>query len=105
VRRLGYLKVLLIPTREVIWRVDGCSNPNLCWIVAYRAWGYGGLRIWRVGAMPLGDSDGRVSGMWLCGSDSHLSRRGFVHFTSYAGRHRVLFLWFRSHSMRLVCVW
>jgi len=76
-----------------------------CWIVAYRAWGYGGLRIWRVGAMPLGDTDGRVSGMWLCGSDSHLSHRGFVHFTSYAGRHRVLFLWFRSHSMRLVCVW
>jgi len=55
--------------------------------------------------MPLGDSDGRVSGMWLCGSDRYSPRRGFVHFTSYAGRHRVLVLWFLSHSMRLVCVW
>jgi len=57
--------------------------------------------------MPLADSDRRVSGMWLCGSDSYSPRRGFVHFTSYAGRDRVLVLrvWFLSHSMRLVCVW
>jgi len=44
--------------------------------------------------MPLGDSDGRVSGMWLYGSDSHSSRSVFVHFTSYAGRHRVWFYGF-----------
>jgi len=55
--------------------------------------------------MPLADSDRRVSGMWLCSSDSYSPRRGFVHFTSYAGRDRVLVLWFLSHSMRLVCVW
>jgi len=76
-----------------------------CWIVAYRVWGYGGLRIWRVGAMPLVDADGRVLGMWLCGSDSHLSCRGSAHFTSHAGRHRVLLPWCRSHSMQLVWVW
>ena len=36
-------------------------------------------------AMRLGD--GRVSGIWLCGSDSYAPSRGFFLFTRYAGGH------------------
>jgi len=55
--------------------------------------------------MRLGDLDGRVTGMRLCGLDSYSPHKGFVHFTSCAGRHRVLVLWFLLHSMRLVEMW
>ena len=47
--------------------------------MAYRAWGYAGLRICRVAAMRLGD--GRVSGIWLCGFHGYALSRGFVVFT------------------------
>ena len=36
-------------------------------------------------AMRLGD--GRVSGIWLCGSHGYAPSRGFVVFTPYTGRH------------------
>jgi len=35
--------------------------------------------------MRLGD--GRVSGIWLCGSDGYAPSRGFVVFTPYAITH------------------
>ena len=45
--------------------------------------------------------DGRVSGIWLCGSDGYAPSRGFVVFTFYADRHMVLVSWFLSHLMPL----
>jgi len=36
-------------------------------------------------AMRLGD--GRVAGIWLCGSQGYAPSRGFVVFTPYAGRY------------------
>ena len=50
-------------------------------------------------AMGLGD--GRVLGIWLCGSDGYAPSRGFVVFTPYVGRHWGLVPWFLSHPMPL----
>ena len=44
---------------------------------------------------------GRESGIWLCGSDGYAPSRGFVVFTPYTGRHRVLVPLFLSHPMPL----
>jgi len=50
--------------------------------------------------MRLGD--GKVSVIWLCGSDGYAPSRGSVVFTPYVSKHRVVFVsWFLSYPMPL----
>ena len=54
----------------------------LCWIVAYRAWGYAGLRICGVALCGYEMEGFRA---YVCGFLGYAPSRGFVVFTPYAG--------------------